>query len=179
MLFHWLNGSLFKEMCYVHSWGSSGPRRILNPWQWRWYVPMRHQVPLKQWCGITSQKTRILNYIVMKSSELKELVFLLYSKQCVTVWSRVLLEKLILVQLAILRPQEVAPYVVGICWSTLFRLCVLMHSLLTPRACIPTSPKCLWLANIYDRVITGNICVNRMARQLERNVWTYDGEGTC
>jgi hypothetical protein len=45
----------------------------------------------------------------MKSSELKELVFLLYSKQCVTVRSRVLLEKLILVQLAILRPQEVAP----------------------------------------------------------------------
>jgi hypothetical protein len=56
----------------------------------------------------------MLNAIVVKSSELKELVFLLYSKQCVTVRSRVLLEKLILVQLAILRPQEVASSTVGI-----------------------------------------------------------------
>ena len=129
---------------------------------------MRHQVSLTQWCGITSQKTRILNYTGMKSSELKELIFLPYSKQCVTVWSRVLLDKLILVQLAILSPREVAPCMVGMCWSRFFHLCVLMYFVLTPRTYIPTSPKCVWLAN---RVIAGNICVNRMARQLDTNEW--------
>jgi hypothetical protein len=168
MLCHGLNGSLFKGTYCIHSWGSSGPRKI-DLWQWRWYVPMRNQVPLTQWCGITYQKTRILNYTVMNSSELKELVFLLYSKQCV---SSVLLEKLLLVQLAILWPPEGAPCMVGMCWSRLFHLC-----LLNPQAYIPTSPKCLWLANTYYRVITGNICVNRMARELERNAWTYAGGG--
>jgi len=76
MLCHWLNGSLFKGMYCFHSWGSSGPRRIPDLWQQRWCVPMRHQVPLTQWCGITSQKTRIVNYTYEKLRTQRAGIFL-------------------------------------------------------------------------------------------------------
>jgi len=57
---HWVSPDSFKESRIPLLWP-------VKPWQWRHYIPLKHQEALTQWHSITSQKTWILNSTAVRT----------------------------------------------------------------------------------------------------------------